>query len=378
MLQKLLQAFFLTALFPTFANATLIGRVNSYYAQAQRDKVESIQKELDAAIINRAEKDRILLTKTEALNNAGKKIGDGSPEAKEVGEANKDADTAQKAVEVKRAELNIARSSLALQHASSDGPPVSSLSSASISNTSGGGNAIDVNAYQFTVALWAANCDNGKKKHLLSVGGTDCQVARNDIRGRRFVPLYVLFHKTMTSTQSSGAVSPSPQSTLKALSNDLLNNEYGGLVNLKLTPSLLENRATDPIAPRFSLFGDLGYKHVEQPTANSTTTSYVGAGYVGLGFNAEFSVFNPSPTDLTLKNTKPSGYLAIGIGIHRNFLSGVDDTLFSGPVPRRFYSAVLSGEMQITNVISIVASHGLAKSPNPLGSYSSVSIRFQQ
>ncbi|MDD2701802.1 MAG: hypothetical protein PHH36_11250 [Sideroxydans sp.] len=261
------------------------------------------------------------------------------------------------------------------------------LSDFMVSTTTGGAKAIDATVYQYSIPTRRSRCIGDTRltmfQDMFSIypSGSgpvkDCPL--NDLRNAySLVPMYIMFHKTVVDAQTPNATDTSVSKT--TLSNDLLNNETGALFNIKFTPSIWEDSREDPYTTHISVISDLGYKHIEQPASDLSSIDYVGAGYLGLGINFEFSVFGKSPTkiDLSLKNKKPEGHIALGIGYYRNTVgSSVNNALFQTPVPKYFSSVFVGGEIQITNAISAVFSRSLPKisGENPLGSYTAISIK---
>jgi hypothetical protein len=288
----------------------------------------------------------------------------------------KEIDATQAVVVNKQRELtNILKNDIGVRHSGTDGVKSEFVPSVSVSTVSGGGTAIDLPAYQYTIPFMKSDCDSSShmKSKLLWLGGSE-KCDENGITGYRMLPMYVLVHKTVISAQTSAN---GAEIAARTLANDILDNEHGGLVNLKFTPSFFDY--SDSYAPHISVIGDVGYKFVEQPLPDLKTAAHLSGGYAGLGVNVEFSVLDKTAEikQLTDKSIKPAGYLALGVGAYRNTVNGVDNTFFTSPVPRYFNSYFAGGELQITNFISFVFSRVLPTSPNPLGSFTSISIKYQ-
>jgi hypothetical protein len=250
-----------------------------------------------------------------------------------------------------------------------------------ISNITGGGMPVDFAAYQMNLMLWRANCDSGKKKHLLNFGlggGGDCDDKEGGVAGYRFIPVYFLLHKSLVT-----------QLDKSTLTNDLLNNEHGGLINIKFTPSLLEfsgldvtgKKARDPNSMFTSIGFDMGVKGIEAPSASDPkAVSLIGAGYLGLGVTTEFALFNAVvDTRYIAEGAKPDGHLAVGLGVYKNRIENgnIDPTLFSTAFPKSFATYVFNYELQVNKLISLVGSRSIPTTSNSLGSYTSIALRFQ-
>lgn len=263
------------------------------------------------------------------------------------------------------------------------------FSSVSISSVTGGGNAVEVNAYQYSIPLWKVLCEKNTKTTIffrrLVVERDEYDECNGDQYRDSYslMPMYLLIHKTVTNAQTPAT--DGAKLATNTLTNDLLNNENGGLLNIKFAPSFREGNLLgerDPYVPHYSVIGDFGYKHIEQPTSDLKGTTYASGGYVGMGVNMEFSILdnNADIAELALKNIKPAGHLAVGVGYYRNRVSGFDGTFFTSPVPKYFNTIAVGGELQITNLISAMFSHSVPKmvaDPNPLGQFTSISIKIQ-
>lgn len=338
---------------PMAVHATLLGRVNSYYDPTAIQKVKDAKAELAAAADSLSQKKQISPALTQE---------------------------AQQTVDSKRKQLSdILNTDVSVKHPGTDGVRTAFVPSVEVSTVTGGGNAIDIPAYQYTIPFMKSDCDNtnaGKKSRLIGFGEEAC--SKDNLTGYRMLPMYILLHKTVISAQTSAN---GAQIALHTLANDILDNEHGGLVNLKFTPSFFDTAyaPSSEYAPHISVIGDFGYKYVEQPLPDLKAASHLSAGYVGFGINAEFSVMDKGADirQLTGNSLKPAGYLALGVGAYRNTVNGVDNTFFAAPVPRYFNSYFAGGELQITNLISAVFSHVLPTVSNSLGSFTSISIKYQ-
>lgn len=264
---------------------------------------------------------------------------------------------------------------------------------ASVSSTPGGGGAsIDFLAYQFNLVMpWKANCGvkkgpdgkddpadakrNKGAKLLMFTGSAECDKS-DTLSNYRFVPVYFLLHKTVRSQINSDT-----------LSHDLLDNEHGGLVNIKFTPLIYDFTADDVNAEgkKDLIHGskvailDFGVKYVEAPSVDPKSQKYVGAGYFGVGYSIELPMYHRQDTlqDI-VAGAKPAGTLALGLGIYRNTVNsgGFDNSGLSTPVPRFYGTRVLNYEFQVTNVISIFGSRTVPTSRNSLGTYTSVAVKY--
>ncbi|MDD5058818.1 MAG: hypothetical protein PHQ60_13195 [Sideroxydans sp.] len=349
MKEKLWVLLLVAGLLPIAAHAGLLGRINSYYSETQTEAVKKAN---------------------EKLETAKKALG----EAEGTGDQGK-IQNAQAVVAKAQEDLTAAKLKM-LTDADTSGV-VTGTGAITVSTVTGGGTPIDFAAYQMNMLLWKANCEEGHKKYLLSLGGAECE--GEGTTSYRFIPVYLLLHKTLIS-----------QVDKSTLTNDLLNNEHGGLINLKFTPSLYEFSGIDiknkddrdPNAMFTSLCFDLGVKGVEAPSvADPKTTNLIGAAYLGVGITSEFTLFNSTVAmqEIASGRNKPDGHLAVGFGVYSNIVDNgnIDATAFTSPVPKAFGTYVLSYEFQVNNVISLVGSRSIPTASNSLGSYTSFAVRYQ-
>lgn len=358
-------------MFAASAEASLLGRVNSYYELQKSADVDKTQKEIASAEeeLKQALEARKLVKAedTEAIKNADALI------------TQKRSTLAAKEQTLKEAKL-LAPPQLQLRTASEDGVKTGSGEIA-LSIASGGGTPIEYTAYRTNMLLWKGYCpkDQNKKLDFLAGGGDQC--TGDETKFYHFIPFYVMVHKNAST-----------QITATTLTNDILNNEYGGLINLKFTPLLKEIYSTysatdlrrDPSAMLTTFAFDAGFKGIEAPSLNAPKTiNYVGSGYLGLTANFEFSLFNSTVTPQNIANNqaKADGHLAVGFGAYRNTIDSpsINGTnLLNKPLDRYFTTYVFGTELQLTNAFSLVGGRSIpADANNPLGSYTYITFKYQ-
>lgn len=245
--------------------------------------------------------------------------------------------------------------------------------------TSNASASVGINAYQYNVLFGYKGCDDSKSA---------CDTLPET---HLSIPMYIFLRKTSAA-----------QADNTTLSNDLLDNEYGGSANIKWSKGL----KIEPFSsflnfehdadPRLKQYGlkflfDGGFKFVEvppiavvgAPTA-TTTTNWVTAGYWGLGLNLELPIFVTS-SDLNQNITagaNPAGGLAIGFGVYQNIVdrSQFDKNLtqFTQQIPGAYWTRIIMYEMQITKLFSVKGTRvAPLESNNPLGTYSSFQMGYK-
>jgi hypothetical protein len=298
------------------ANATLLGRLNAYYSdqvflpndeiqlRALRDKLNQQNIDSKSEDTKRQLEKRIsvldslliqfssLTKKTDQFNSGSTKS---AAEFKELVDEKSKLDDA-----IKKSNFGqlVDETISGVQEGVGEATFITSNSSA----------AIAVNAYRFNVLLWRKEC---KDENECPPTGKYTKYAS--------VPLYIFLKK---STES--------QANITTLSNDLLDNEYGGTVNIKFSGGVSDRQnislfgwnpanlsiwgwkpfVTAPLGlkpfdfteaePELKQYGakfvyDFGVKFSELPpvqvvgtTATTATTNWVGTGYVGVGLISNF------------------------------------------------------------------------------------------
>jgi len=202
------------------------------------------------------------------------------------------------------------------------------------------------------------------------------------------MPIYIFLKKPLNSKVDS-----------TTLSNDLLDNEYGGTVNFKLSGGWTNpfgirrffsfEKADDPEIRKYGAkwLVDLGVKLVEAPATGTTTTAensnWISTGYFGLGFNLELPIFTSSNSGSDVRRnitpgSTPAGGMALGLGVYKNYVNSnqFDNTPFTAPIPKNYSTWAVMYEIKITELLSVKGTRIVPISENPLGSYTSLQMGY--
>lgn len=393
------------------ANATLLGRINAYYNDQKAIPTDLPSLLAKKAYLNaeiaRLEKEQSPEKNTALLKSANGELGqvedlikkfDSVEKAKEdlsrkhkESASNPKSDDAAAALAKAEAEfvkakaeldkaINIADSKLVLDE-TKNGVKEGFGSATFVSGFGANANtAIAINAYRYNILFGKKGGTSEECKH-----GKCTRVAKY-----HSFPLYIFLKKTTDSKVDKTTVS-----------NDLLDNELGGTIHLKLSGGWKRSlwrafdfsKAEDPKLRQygFKLILDGGIKLIEAPavttpdtTAAAAKTSWVSAGYVGVGANFEFPIFSPTNSSIDhrqniIPGTKPAGGLAIGFGIYRNNVSSgqIDQSQFSESIPDLYTTYALMYELQITELLSVKGTRVIPLEASPLGTYTSFQIGYK-
>jgi hypothetical protein len=245
--------------------------------------------------------------------------------------------------------------------------------SVSVSTINGqNGESVSVNIFQGYL-LFNANAD--KCKGVIFGTSPDQATAQDCLDNSDTVPFYVIGHITQSTA------------TVVALNNDILDNQQGGILNIKLTPLIYplsrddkKSRRSDPYG--FTAFFDLGEKLIQSPTKNTTTNSsynFINSTYCGIGVNYEtMAIGSLGSSSSGQQQHSTVGAISLGVGYYRNWLSGPDSSLYTSPIANAFYSGVISAEIQLPGALSLSVYHVAPDSgaKTPYGNMTILSFNF--
>ena len=417
-------------------NATLLGRVNAYYSQKTGEAVNKATKEYDVALqklrdaraasdknkndiklaaddveaklmVLESAKDKTKPASADEINMA-QKVYDKALEkqtvlkAKKI-ELEKEAKEEEENAKVKMLDLEVAKKEIVFGSPDDDSTGVKTgVGPVSFTNTLGKEvNAVSFNAYKLNLLLWQAECKqvlDEKDNPLFKADGTPV-VAKTNLKdylysnfkkdaytkkscpadstmAYKFIPVYFFLHQTTAKEISNDS-----------LISDLLDNEHGGLINIKFTPTLTKRSTSTadgkPLPTNWVVMFDLGPKYIEAPSlADPKATTYVGAGYMGFALNFEFGLYDTQIAVYDIvTGSKPQGGMAIGFGVYRNWVDsgGFNNSSFISQIPNTYSTYVIGYEFQVTNLIAISGTRSIPAESDTLGilgTYSSISVKY--